>query len=257
MAMRSIVTSQPDVACDVCGRRLLRGEHADVFLAAGERRMVCELCSSRATHVGWLREADAHSLSARHVRRRGPKTLLGRLRQLREREPEPNEPGFGTPTGASPEQGLERELSYLDEPAPGASPLEDEGHEEPVWDHLQPEPGVEAQAAPETTVTSGELKVALALEIFNASHLPARISGVARALGEPCVTVRPVGETGSAVAVIVAWDLCWYRYEVDVGDQTAGPQLVAEGTELEQLSPEDRAGGVSADESGALLAGVA
>jgi len=40
MATRSIVTSQPDVACDVCGRRLLRGELPDVFLAGGQRRTV-------------------------------------------------------------------------------------------------------------------------------------------------------------------------------------------------------------------------
>ena len=54
MATRSIVTSQPDVACDVCGRRLLRGERSDLFLAAGRRRTVCELCAPRAAHEGWM-----------------------------------------------------------------------------------------------------------------------------------------------------------------------------------------------------------
>ena len=63
MATRSIVTSQPDVACDVCGRRLLRGEHPDVFLAGGQRRTVCELCAPRAADEGWLREADRHAVS--------------------------------------------------------------------------------------------------------------------------------------------------------------------------------------------------
>ncbi len=64
MATRSIVTSQPDVACDVCERRLLRGEQPDVFLDAGEPRMVCELCAPRAAHQGWLRGSDQHALSA-------------------------------------------------------------------------------------------------------------------------------------------------------------------------------------------------
>ena len=79
MATRSISTYQPAVPCDVCGRNLLRGEQPDVFLAAGQRRMVCELCQSRAAHEGWLREADAHPVSFSTPRgRRG--TLMGRLR---------------------------------------------------------------------------------------------------------------------------------------------------------------------------------
>ena len=43
MSTRTIVTSRPDVACDVCERRLLRGEHADTFIAAGRRLTVCDL----------------------------------------------------------------------------------------------------------------------------------------------------------------------------------------------------------------------
>lgn len=240
MAMRSIVTSQPDVACDVCGRRLLRGEHPDVFLAGGERRMVCELCYSRATHVGWLREGDAHSLSTTHIRRRGAKTLLGRLRQLREREPR-----FDAAVESSPEQEqLERELLFLDEVPEEPQVFERPGEEPQVLERPGEEP-------------IGDLKVALAIEIFNASQLPARISGVARALGEPCVTVRALGEASSTVAIVVAWELCWYRYEVDVGDEAAGPRLVAEGMELDQLAREDRVGGVTADELGELAAELA
>src|SRR5580704_3299483 len=83
MATRSIVTSHPEVACDVCGRRLLRGEQPDVFLSGGQRRTVCELCVPRATHEGWLREADDHSLSLRPAGPRRGRSLLGRLRQTR------------------------------------------------------------------------------------------------------------------------------------------------------------------------------
>ncbi len=53
---KSISTNGPVVACDVCGRTLLRGEHADVFLHGGVRRTVCELCTPRAAHEGWIRE---------------------------------------------------------------------------------------------------------------------------------------------------------------------------------------------------------
>jgi hypothetical protein len=43
---KAITTSHAVVSCDVCGRTLLRGEHADVFLHGGQRRMVCELCTA-------------------------------------------------------------------------------------------------------------------------------------------------------------------------------------------------------------------
>src|SRR5213595_1858580 len=83
MARKSITTSHSVVACDVCGRRLLRGEHAEVFIAGGARRMVCELCTARAAHEGWLREG----LDEVGVRRNGGRrsaSLLGRLRQRRD-----------------------------------------------------------------------------------------------------------------------------------------------------------------------------
>src|SRR5829696_6476315 len=56
---RDIRTNQLDTACDVCGRTLLRGEHAEHFLAGGERRRVCDLCTARAQHEGWIRESGA------------------------------------------------------------------------------------------------------------------------------------------------------------------------------------------------------
>ncbi len=83
MATRSIVTSQPDVACDVCGRRLLRGELPDVFFAGGQRRTVCELCAPRAAHEGWLREADRHSVGLPPSRSRRGRNLFERLRPQR------------------------------------------------------------------------------------------------------------------------------------------------------------------------------
>ncbi len=83
MATRMIVTSQPDVACDVCGRRLLRGEQPDVFLAGGRRRTVCELCAPRASAEGWLRESDHHALSLPPARPRQGRNPLARWRRPR------------------------------------------------------------------------------------------------------------------------------------------------------------------------------
>ena len=70
MERKSITTSRAAVACDVCGRTLLRGEHADAFIANGSRRMVCELCTARAANEGWIREGADNALG---VRRNGPR----------------------------------------------------------------------------------------------------------------------------------------------------------------------------------------
>jgi hypothetical protein len=101
--------------------------------------------------------------------------------------------------------------------------------------------------------TSGELKVARALEVFNAGDQPRRVAGVARSLGAPTVMVRPLEESGSTVAIVVAWELCWYRYEVDLGDEAAGSRLVAQGMELDELPEEDRLANAAADERGELV----
>lgn len=278
MATRAIVTSHPVVACDVCGRRLLRGENPDVFLAGGQRRTVCELCVPRAAAEGWLREADNHALSVRPTRTRRAGSLLGRLRQLRDpaHRPQRREGAAGAHA-----DGVEQDLSddRLYDFLEGGSLERSEPYErelyigsgeagESVAGQWNTEPDGLADGTPtvgesaharsdpmragRTAATSGELKVARALEVFNAGEQPRRVAGVARSLGSPAVTVRPLDESGSTVAIVVAWELCWYRYEVDLGDEAAGPQLVAQGMELEELPAEDRLANAAADERGEL-----
>src|SRR5271154_3049281 len=170
MATRSIVTSQPDVACDVCGRRLLRGELPDIFLAGGQRRTVCELCAPRAAHEGWLREADRHSVSLPPSRSRRGRNLFERLRPQREaishdRSAEEDFAGEGlplVPPGAGAVYQTES-YDFLDaiasvpegpSTAPTASNDED------------------STSAPPLALTAGELKVERALEVFNVGEHP-------------------------------------------------------------------------------------
>ncbi len=85
MNSREIRTSTPILACDVCGRTLLRGERAHVYIDGPTRRSVCELCTSRAVHEGWVREgAELPYDGGRGGPNRRP-SLLGRLRGRRER----------------------------------------------------------------------------------------------------------------------------------------------------------------------------
>jgi hypothetical protein len=101
-------------------------------------------------------------------------------------------------------------------------------------------------------VTNADLKAARALEVFNAGEEPRRVAGVARSLGAPVVAAQPAAESGSVVSIVVAWELCWYRYEVDLGEEDAGLRLVAQGTELDELAEHERTPNAAADERGEL-----
>src|SRR3954447_18388565 len=101
------------VSCDVCGRTLLRGENADVFLHGGTRRTVCELCTSRAVHEGWMREGADDALGAHMAERGGARGILSRLRGRRDhvRRPEP-EPAPESPTYAPAPPTVERIVEH-------------------------------------------------------------------------------------------------------------------------------------------------
>lgn len=242
MATRTIVTSQPDVVCDVCERRLLRGEYADVFLATGRRRTVCELCAPRAVHEGWLRETDRQSLSLPPMRPRRGRSFLDRLRQVAR-------PASEADPAARKSGSRERLLDPSGEPEPydflddrGAGTTDAVGEPERA--------GEDSAAAIEPVEPPSEIDRALAT--FNASEYPRRVAGVARSLGAPEVNVRSAEHAASVVRILVAWELCWYRYEVDVDEPEAGARVAAQGTELGELTREDRLVNAVADDSGAL-----
>jgi hypothetical protein len=259
MTPRTIVTSQPDVACDVCERRLLRGEQPDVFLAAGRRRTVCELCAPRAAHEGWLRERDSESVTMPPMRPRRGRSLFDRLRQVgrpaggvadapagsraEEREPEPYDflDGY-TRAGADPVPAVAHGRS-----APSPAALADEADEGHGPSTLR----VTALEAPAAAHEPGSY-VEQAIEVFNAGEYPRRVAGIARSLGAPVVSVRPAEHLDSVVVIVVAWELCWYRYEVDLSEGIAETRVLAQGTELGELAREELVANAVVGEYGAL-----
>jgi hypothetical protein len=270
MATRTIVTSQPDVACDVCERRLLRGEQPDVFLAAGRRRIVCELCAPRAAHEGWMRETDSHSVSLPPLRSRRGRSFLERLRQVAR----PPGESAAAVVGTASEQGHEVEQGAFDlfdgytraggEPV-AATPVPTEAYEtETAYPEAHTrEVGtggvMDWQDAPATPLseTGAEAEppssyVEQAVAVFNASEFPRRVAGVTRSLGAPLVNVRSAEHLASVVSIVVAWELCWYRYEIDLSEPVVEAQVTAQGTELAELARDDRRPNATAGESGKL-----
>jgi hypothetical protein len=255
MNRKDIRTGKIPVACDVCGRTMLSGEVADVYLAGGQRRNVCELCSVRAAHQGWIREAAHVDLPpSRSGAERRP--LLERLRGRRDRR------GPEEPDGADLEPGAAEfyvtgatEAEPYAEPPP-AAPAEPDVPSAPdayeVYDPATEPRHVHAVPA------SGEMKAHEALELFNGSEHRKTVAGVARSLGVPTVFVASDPVRGSVVRIVVSWELCWYRYEVDLadGDGHSGVRLIGQGYELSELDSSEQAANAAADDSGALaLAG--
>ena len=172
-----IKTNQEDVACDICGRTLLRGEHAEGYLAAGQRRQVCELCTARAQHEGWIRESGGDDLALRHPRGEGRgRSFIDRLRTRRERAREVNDAIAAeevAPAPAAPSRRRDRERDREEAPEPVADAPRRPRH---------------VRAVP----TNADLKMERALEVFNASDHTRTVGGVARSLGAPVVCVRPL-----------------------------------------------------------------
>jgi hypothetical protein len=244
MGTRSIVTSQPDVACDVCERRLLRGEQPDTFLAAGEPRIVCELCAPRAAHQGWKRGSTAHAVSESPLRNGRRRALFGRLRQVRRPEP-------GEGEGAAGPFGQERPYDFLD--GAGASGEAPSAEAEAASLAQAGYDDAAADARPKRAPVRYDGPLQQAVDVFNASEYPRRVASLTRSLGAPEVTVRPGEAVASSVVIVLAWELCWYTYEVDLDDmQGLQARAIAQGTELAELDPGDRLGNARADERGAL-----
>jgi hypothetical protein len=230
---RQIDTNPADVSCDVCGRTLLRGERAEAFLAGGSRRTVCELCTARAQHEGWILESGIDEVAVRTPQRERGRSFLDRLRSRRDRA---------------------RELAAVDsddDPEFELPPLDNQPYEAPA-PAPPPPPAPRKPRHVRAVPTNAELKMQRALEVFNSSQHVRTVGGVARSLGAPAVFVRPLVERPSVVSIAVMWELSWYRFEVDLSDEGSGVLRAGHGAELSELSPEDQYSNAAADERGAL-----
>ncbi len=89
-----------------------------------------------------------------------------------------------------------------------------------------------------------------AIEHFNASAQRQTIASVSHSLGVPTVTVSDAGEDG--IVIVAAWDICWYRWRVDMAQGGVNVTESGRGAELTELSPQELAGGVMVASDGLL-----
>jgi hypothetical protein len=238
-----------DVSCDVCGRTILKGERTEAFQSSdGRRYVVCELCTSRAEGLGWIRASIADEAFARAPRPEPRRSLLGRLRKRA--GPEPDAPGL--------EPLAEPEANEHD--PNGAELPEAEAEAEPEPEPQQQRPPREPPSRPKhprhvrAVPTTPDAKVERALDLFNASEHQRTVAGLARTLGTPWVAAIPELEQASFVTVVVAWELSWYRFRVDLGDAADPVALMANGEELDQIDETHRDWNATIDDEGRLVA---
>lgn len=90
---------------------------------------------------------------------------------------------------------------------------------------------------------------------FNASEASRTVAGLVRTLGEPRVSIGGMAGSPSEVRVTVAWDLCWYQWCVDLGDEMRPVFQLDKGDELGQLDGSAREWNAHAGEGGRLALG--
>ena len=232
------------VSCDICGRTILKGERAEWYLVpGGHRRQVCDLCAARAQHHGWIRESGAGDLPARMPRNEPRRGMLGRLRKRRPADSESRlaeqEAMYGAGNGIEPDEHSGEEPAAT--PAPSPRP------------RSRPQAPRHVRAVP----TTAEVKVERALELFNGSGHQRTVAGLARTLGSPWVSALPDPNQSSAVSVLVAWELSWYRYRVDLGDEADPVMMLDKGEEIDQIDESLRAWNAELDSEGRVVPGPA
>ena len=243
-----------EVSCDVCSRTLLRGEFADIFLVNGDRKNVCDLCTLTAHQAGWVPEStvERNATTSRAPRESRGASFIDRWRTGRKRADDDSVPQEHK---ASVElESITWEELDNEAPRPRSSEAREaiqlDSSEQHSSDQIEGVTYTEREVS--AVPSSVDLKLQKALELFNDSVNTRRIAGLARSLGEPEVCVLIRDDELSVALMAVMWELSWYRFEVDLSLKGAEVRCVGQGSELSELSSDERKVNASADANGHL-----
>ena len=83
-------------------------------------------------------------------------------------------------------------------------------------------------------LSDDELTLVEAADLFNQSDFRRTVSGVAKSLGDPKVSIVPLTGVNAETVLTFAWDITWYQYRVT--PESPSPVRLAErGHELMEL----------------------
>jgi hypothetical protein len=243
------------------------------FVSVEGRQRVCPLCAGRTAELGWLpadQEGAEEKLRARGTRK---PSFLTRLFARPEREERPA-------PAAGPDY-FEDELAPARPPAPDLTTrhevheLETESYDvEAEW-RTEPDASP-APAAPAPRGISADLpapappaplpdpagrgmrprrlqpdlspatRFERAIARFNSSDAGRTVTGLTRTLGAPSVSVGDLATAAEVVRVTVAWELTWYQWGVDLGDELRPVYELKKGFEVSEIDAPARQWNASA-----------
>lgn len=91
---------------------------------------------------------------------------------------------------------------------------------------------------------------------FNSSEAGRTVSGLTRSLGRPFASLGAAAGAPDEVRVTVAWELSWYQWGVDIGDELRPVFEIDKGREIDQIDAAARQWNATVGEDGRLgLAG--
>jgi hypothetical protein len=255
----------------VCGRTFLVGEQVQSFVSVEGPHEVCELCAGTTAELGWLpadQEGAEEALRAENEPKPG---FFARMFARPKGAPEEDyfaEAGFAEPdeVGAMPpppadatpvanhELDTERHevaAEWKDEapsraadlpppepeqsPAPEAPPAQ---RPDPAGRGMRPR-----RLQPDLSPTS---RFERAISRFNASEAGRTVAGLTRTLGAPSVSVGDSAGAEDEVRVTVAWELTWYQWGVDLGDELRPVYELSKGFEVDEIDAAARQWNASA-----------
>ncbi len=118
-------------------------------------------------------------------------------------------------------------------------------------------PGANVGRRPEPEVVespTGRLERAVAR--FNSSDAARTVAGLMRTLGKPWVSIGAAAGSANEVRITVAWELGWYQWGVDLGDELRAVFQLGKGEEIDQLDGPARQWNAGAGEGGRLILGA-
>jgi hypothetical protein len=88
---------------------------------------------------------------------------------------------------------------------------------------------------------------------FNASDAGRTTAGLTRTLGAPSVSVGDLAGSGDEVRITVAWELTWYQWGVDLGDELRPVYELAKGYEVAEIDSAARQWNASAHDGRVVM----
>jgi hypothetical protein len=87
---------------------------------------------------------------------------------------------------------------------------------------------------------------------FNSSEAGRTVAGLTRTLGRPRASIGAAAGAPDEVRITVAWELSWYQWGVDIGDELRPVFQLDKGREIDQLDAAARQWNASVGEGGRL-----